>query len=176
MFLGYATTFLTKSMSGDVGKVCDIFTTLAQGSIPLNYKANASIFDATVAHKKGIVIISGGEPTVEVHGTGVGGRNQELALRFAKFCTENSLKNVYLLSGGTDGYDGPTQAAGAIGCYFDQSEEDVPNAVRTIEEYLCASNSYRFYDEYSPSTHLITGHTGTNVMDLHILLIKLGEK
>ncbi|XP_068992920.1 glycerate kinase isoform X1 [Neodiprion pinetum] len=71
---------------------------------------------------KGIMLIGGGEPTVIVQGSGVGGRNQELALRFALDWLENvqesprlSKYDVIMLSGGTDGQDGPTDAAGAFG-------------------------------------------------------------
>ncbi|XP_039439633.1 glycerate kinase isoform X2 [Culex pipiens pallens] len=63
-----------------------------------------------------ILLVSGGEPTVIVKGTGLGGRNQELALRFSVQCFQQELlKGVLLLSAGTDGIDGPTDAAGAIG-------------------------------------------------------------
>ncbi|XP_046749809.1 glycerate kinase isoform X2 [Diprion similis] len=71
---------------------------------------------------KGIMLIGGGEPTVIVQGNGVGGRNQELALRFALDWLENikesprlSKYDVIMLSAGTDGQDGPTDAAGAFG-------------------------------------------------------------
>jgi hydroxypyruvate reductase len=57
----------------------------------------------------------GGETTVKIKGTGLGGRNQELALIVAKLAHENPItKSWVFLSAGTDGRDGPTEAAGAI--------------------------------------------------------------
>lgn len=64
-----------------------------------------------------ICLLAGGEPTVQVKGTGIGGRNQELALRYAYEASKfESLRDIIFLSAGTDGIDGPTTAAGAIGC------------------------------------------------------------
>lgn len=80
------------------------------------------IFDCISSSSYGIVLIGGGEPTVVVTGQGRGGRNQELALRFsldwlAKIKSHPRLADydVIMLSGGTDGQDGPTDAAGAFG-------------------------------------------------------------
>lgn len=80
------------------------------------------IFHRLIGNLGGIVLIGGGEPTVVVTGQGKGGRNQELALRFsldwlAKIKTYPRLVeyDVMMLSAGTDGQDGPTDAAGAFG-------------------------------------------------------------
>lgn len=65
------------------------------------------IIHQSKTESKDMCIIGGGEPTVQVRGDGIGGRNQELALRFSRFCYEEPLLNkVWLLSAGTDGIDG----------------------------------------------------------------------
>ncbi|XP_011350495.1 glycerate kinase isoform X2 [Ooceraea biroi] len=90
--------------------------------LPLSIDKADRIFDAVVGSTGGVVLIGGGEPTVVVTGRGKGGRNQELALRFsldwlARVKREPRLAeyDVTMLSGGTDGQDGPTDAAGAFG-------------------------------------------------------------
>ncbi len=117
-------------------------------------------------------LLFGGETTVTVRGTGKGGRNQELALAFAREIA--GIKGITLLSAGTDGTDGPTDAAGAV--------VDGNTAVRAREAgvhpeaYLGDNDSYTFFSKLDSLTgeshHLITGPTGTNVMDLQIILIE----
>ncbi|MDP4029012.1 MAG: HAD-IIB family hydrolase [Gallionella sp.] len=126
--------------------------------------------------------LSGGETTVVVGGTGKGGRNQELALAFA--LEVEGLAGVSLLSAATDGNDGPTDAAGAL--------VDGRTAARArglgIDPALFLENndSYSFFqrlDELSggnypggelsgAQSHFITGPTGTNVMDMQVLLLE----
>ena len=115
-------------------------------------------------------LLWGGETTVTVHGGGKGGRNQELALAFT--LEIDGMRGVSLLSAGTDGTDGPTDAAGAL--------VDGGAAARARSHgldpltYLENNDSYRFFhrlDELSGGhSHLVTGPTGTNVMDLQIVL------
>ncbi|KAJ2940563.1 hypothetical protein O0L34_g6503 [Tuta absoluta] len=124
---------------------------------------------------KDLCLILGGEITVEVTGTGKGGRNQQLALEYSKNIhkIKNKLKgfDVYLLSAGTDGIDGPTDAAGAIG-HLDLITEAKQQNLDT-EKYLKNNDSYNFYKEFNNGNlHVITGHTGTNVMDIHLIIIK----
>jgi len=90
--------------------------------LPLSINKVNEIFHHIVGSLGDIVLIGGGEPTVVVTGQGKGGRNQELALRFsldwlAKIKTYPRLAeyDVIMLSAGTDGQDGPTDAAGAFG-------------------------------------------------------------
>lgn len=113
-----------------------------------------------------ICLISGGETTVTVKGTGKGGRNTELALSFANKI--RGIKRITLLSAGTDGTDGPTDAAGAI-----VDGETIAKAEKlglNPEEYLDNNDSYNFFKQIN--SLLITGHTGTNVMDIQIILIE----
>ncbi len=111
-------------------------------------------------------LISGGETTVTVKGKGKGGRNTELALSFAMEI--EGVEGVTLLSAGTDGTDGPTDAAGAI-----VDGETIPIARRlglNPEEYLKNNDSYNFFKQ--TGSLLITGPTGTNVMDIQIVLLE----
>jgi glycerate 2-kinase len=110
-------------------------------------------------------IISGGETTVKIRGTGLGGRNQEFVLAAA--IDLDALDRVVVLSGGTDGTDGPTDAAGAIA-----DGRTIARARRLGMDplrYLDNNDSYRFFD---PLDGLLkTGPTNTNVMDVHVVLV-----
>jgi glycerate 2-kinase len=109
-------------------------------------------------------ILSGGETTVMVQGKGKGGRNQEFALAAAMAI--DGLPNLAVLSAGTDGSDGPTDAAGALA-----TGETIRRARQLgldPAKYLAENNSYVFFDALSDLVR--TGPTGTNVMDIHVLL------
>jgi len=117
-------------------------------------------------------LISGGETTVTVKGNGIGGRNQELALSFAMEI--EGIKGITMLSAGTDGTDGPTDAAGAIA---DGNTATLAREFGVIPEiYLENNNSYNFFKRLDFMSkrrhHLITGPTGTNVMDMQIILVE----
>ncbi|MDP1996419.1 MAG: HAD-IIB family hydrolase [Gallionella sp.] len=117
-------------------------------------------------------LLCGGETTVVVRGTGKGGRNQELALAFALEIEE--LEGVSLLSAGTDGGDGPTDAAGAI---VDGNTSVLARSLGLDPaQYLDNNDSYVFFRQFDARSgghsHLITGPTGTNVMDMQVLLLE----
>jgi len=121
-----------------------------------------------VMREKKICLISGGETTVAVRGNGKGGRNTELALSFA--IEIEGVEGITLLSAGTDGIDGQTDAAGAI-----VNGETVIKAKRLgmdPQEYLSNNDSYNFFKK--TNSLLITGPTGTNVMDIQIILVEIG--
>jgi hydroxypyruvate reductase/glycerate 2-kinase len=118
--------------------------------------------------KKGkkICLISGGETTVMVRGSGKGGRNTELALAFA--IDIKDAQGITLLSAETDGTDGPTDAAGAI-----VSGESIQKAILLSLNpagYLVNNDSYTFFRRTGEL--FVTGPTGTNVMDLQVILIR----
>ena len=114
---------------------------------------------------KGLCLISGGEPTVTVTGNGLGGRNMELALAYA--IEIEGFSDITLLSAGTDGTDGPTDAAGAL---VDGTTIALAKAQGLDPmEYLNNNDAYNFFR--NSGGLFITGPTGTNVMDLHIALI-----
>lgn len=110
-------------------------------------------------------LLSGGETTVKIKGTGKGGRNQEFVL--AASLKMSGQKNIVVLSAGTDGTDGPTDAAGAIadGTTLLRARE----AGLEAEQFLANNDSYHFFKELNDL--YITGPTNTNVMDLRIILI-----
>jgi glycerate-2-kinase len=110
-------------------------------------------------------LISGGETTVTVRGRGKGGRNTELALAFAMEI--ESVEGITFLSAGTDGTDGPTDATGAV-----VDGKTIISARKTgldAQEYLDNNDSYNFFKE--SGSLLITGPTGTNVMDMQIVIL-----
>jgi len=110
-------------------------------------------------------IISGGETTVTIRGSGKGGRNQEFALAAAMDI--GHLSNVVILSGGTDGTDGPTDAAGAL-CDNLTLQRAVQTGLSPME-HLKNNDSYNFFARLGDL--LMTGPTNTNVMDLHLVLV-----
>lgn len=117
-------------------------------------------------------LLAGGEPTVELTGKGRGGRNQELALRVGLELKGLELppKGPLFLSGGTDGQDGPTEAAGAItdGGLYDEARTQGLD----IDNVLSNNDSFTFFSHLSAGKHLLVpGLTCTNVMDVHMLLI-----
>ncbi|HEX9917498.1 MAG TPA: glycerate kinase [candidate division Zixibacteria bacterium] len=111
-------------------------------------------------------IISGGETTVKVKGTGLGGRNQEFTL----VCGKNAgkMKNFLILSASTDGTDGPTDAAGAF------CDERVMKKVKVkgldADEFLKNNDSYNFFKKVGGLVKIKP--TGTNVMDIHLILVE----
>jgi glycerate 2-kinase len=116
-----------------------------------------------------IALLAGGETTVALKGNGRGGRNQEMALAFAIRAEEHGLPGDWVfLSGGTDGRDGPTDAAGGL---VDSGTIQRMLAAGIKPGELLANN-----DSYSALKNsqdlLMTGATGTNVADLQILLIQ----
>jgi glycerate-2-kinase len=117
-------------------------------------------------------LLSGGETTVTVHGDGVGGRNQELALAFALGI--EGVPGITLLSAGTDGIDGPTDAAGAI--VDGETVKKARASGMDTAAYLERNDSYSFFKHLDSSagtsSQLKTGQTGTNVMDLQILCVE----
>jgi hydroxypyruvate reductase len=116
-----------------------------------------------------IAFITGGETTVTLRGNGKGGRNQEMALAFAIAAEKHNLTGEWVfLSGGTDGIDGVSPAAGGI--VDNQTLRRMKNAGVNPIELLENNDSY--YALKSSNDLLITGATGTNVADLQILLIQ----
>jgi glycerate 2-kinase len=115
---------------------------------------------------KPVCIISGGETTVTVKGDGVGGRSMELALAFA--LEINGAEGITLLSAGTDGTDGPTDAAGAI--VNGQTIETARREGLDPQAYLENNDSYNFFRKIGGL--YITGPTGTNVMDIQLVVME----
>lgn len=116
-------------------------------------------------NRRRLCLIAGGETTVKVRGSGRGGRNMELALAFVREI--RGCAGITFLSAGTDGTDGPTDAAGAIvdGGTIQRAESMGLHA----EDYLERNDTYSFFRKTGEL--LVTGPTGTNVMDIQIALL-----
>ncbi|MBO5930609.1 MAG: glycerate kinase [Clostridia bacterium] len=119
---------------------------------------------AELAQKKSTpgCLIFGGETVVHLRGNGKGGRNQELALAAAKYIS--GMQNVAVFSVGSDGTDGPTDAAGG---YVDG---DTYSLIKDYEQHLDNNNSYNALKEVDGL--IVTGPTGTNVNDFAAILVK----
>jgi len=110
-------------------------------------------------------LLSGGETTVTLRGTGKGGRNQEFALAAA--LDIDDVDNLVVFSAGTDGTDGPTDAAGAVA--DPKTVSRATNRGLDPLSYLNNNDAYHFFEKLGDL--IITGPTNTNVMDLQIILI-----
>jgi glycerate-2-kinase len=151
--LGFNTLLLTSMIQGDVSELSKLIESLIRET----QKSDIPI-------KKPACILIGGEPTLQIKGKGKGGRNQELALQvLIKY-----IEDPYLfLSCGTDGTDGPTDAAGAIVTHGTIQRAELLDL--NPLKYLKNNDSYNFF---SPLRDLIkTGPTRTNVMDIMVALI-----
>jgi hydroxypyruvate reductase len=116
-----------------------------------------------------LALLAGGETTVTLRGRGRGGRNQELALAFAMQAKDRGLDGHWVfLSGGTDGRDGPTDAAG--GLVDPSSLARIQAAGGDAAALLANNDSYRAFE--LSGDLLKPGATGTNVADLQVLLLE----
>ncbi|MEO1638877.1 MAG: DUF4147 domain-containing protein [Pseudomonadota bacterium] len=113
-------------------------------------------------HAKPGVTLWGGETTVVLRGTGRGGRNQELALRIAQEAVRRGWQEWTCLQGGSDGRDGPTDAAGGV------VDQGTLARIGDVERYLANNDSYAALE--AAGDLLMTDATGTNVADLGVLI------
>jgi hydroxypyruvate reductase len=152
--LGYNTLILSTRLQGEARQVAAMLA-----SVALEVKAGDR------PAKKPACLIAGGETTVTLRGPGKGGRNQELALAAALHLEGH--QGIALLAAGTDGTDGPTDAAGAFadGATLARGRTKGLSA----RDFLERNDSYTYFHQLGDL--LLTGPTGTNVMDLHIILI-----
>jgi glycerate 2-kinase len=152
--LGYHPFVLSTSIEGETRDVAGVHAAIAR-----------EILESGRPARPPVCLISGGETTVTLRGAGMGGRNQEFVLATALGLAGRP--GVVVLSGGTDGSDGPTDAAGALA-----DGETVARAAALgldARQFLANNDSYRFFDALGDL--LRTGPTGTNVMDIRLLLI-----
>jgi glycerate-2-kinase len=113
-------------------------------------------------------LISGGEPTVRLAPAeirGRGGRNQQLCL--AALAELDDWRGVALLSGGTDGEDGPTDAAGA--CVDEPIAQEARRLGLDANDFLARNDAYAFFK--ASGGLLMTGPTHTNVCDLRVITV-----
>lgn len=153
--LGYRTLLLSSLVEGETREVAKVHAAIAKEILlsgnPIPPPA---------------CILSGGETTVTLSGKGKGGRNQEFVLAAALEIA--GWEEIMVLSAGTDGTDGPTEAAGAF------ADGKTLQRGKTMGlapwSYLKENDSYTFFHKLGDL--LITGPTGTNVMDLRIMLVR----
>ncbi|NLJ90306.1 MAG: glycerate kinase [Clostridiales bacterium] len=126
----------------------------------------ASIAEYYKDTKESLAFIAGGETVVRVKGKGLGGRNQEIALGAAEQLSK--LNNVAVFSVGSDGTDGPTDAAGG---YVDNNTKEILKK-QNIDIHEILDNNDAYNGLKACNGLIITGPTGTNVNDLSVLLIK----
>ena len=153
--LNFNTLLLSTYIQGEAREIAKVIAALAK---------EIRAADRPIA--KPACIIWGGETTVTLKGRGTGGRNQELALAAA--IAIDGLPNVLIEALGTDGTDGPTDAAGAIA-----TGETLSRARQLGLEahlYLADNDAYHFFKPLGEL--IVTGPTGTNVNDLMFLLVE----
>jgi len=152
--LGYHTLLLSSFVEGETREVARVHAAIAK-----------EILQTGNPIPRPACFLSGGETTVTIVGRGLGGRNQEFALAAA--LEIDSLENVVVLSAGTDGTDGPTDAAGAW------ADGLTVTRARTLgmdpPRFLRDNDSHRFFAALEDL--FVTGPTLTNVMDLRVVVV-----
>ena len=152
--IGYNTLILSSMIEGETRDVAQVHGAIAK---EINKTGNPLPIPAC--------ILSGGETTVTLKGKGRGGRNQEFALATAIDIA--GMESIVALSAGTDGTDGPTNAAGAIA-----DTNTIKKALASgldPNNFLSNNDSYNFFNKLGDL--FITGPTNTNVMDLRIIIV-----
>jgi len=153
--LGYNTLILTSQIQGEAKEIA---------------RATAGMISEIIASGHPIprpaCLLMGGETTVTIRGTGKGGRNQELVLS-ALLSLKHVSEPYILVSCGTDGTDGPTDAAG--GMISGETWAKTRKLNLNPQEYLGRNDAYHFLDKVGGL--IKTGPTGTNVMDIIFALI-----
>lgn len=152
--LGFRSYIIDTGLEGDVDTVCESILNTA-----ISFRNNEDI-------PKPACLLYGGETTVRVTGSGLGGRNQHLALSAA--IKLKDIPGITILSAGTDGTDGPTDAAGAV------ADSDTFAEASSMDEdpvnYLADFNSYNFFRRIGGL--ITTGPTYTNVMDIVVVIVE----
>ena len=166
-----------------IGSVRQLCASAAEAATALGYRArvltaglcctarDAGSFLASIAQYhadagESLAFICGGETVVRLTGHGLGGRNQELALAAAPGIA--GLEGVCVFSVGSDGTDGPTDAAGG---YVDgQTLSRLRDSGLNVDDVLADNDAYHAL--LAVDGLIVTGGTGTNVNDVSVLLIK----
>ncbi len=151
---GMETVILTGFEEGRIEEWVDFYSRIVEHALSREKPSRPRLY------------LSGGEITVEVKGKGRGGRNQEFVLRMAEKLASFE-KGWMVASLGTDGIDGPTDAAGAVA-----GPETVRKAQRlglSMRRYIENNDSYTFFEKLGGLVK--TGPTGTNVMDIRMMLV-----
>jgi hydroxypyruvate reductase/glycerate 2-kinase len=153
--MGYNTLLLSSYITGESKEMAKVFSALGRNELlharPMSRPA---------------CILAGGETTVTIKNGGKGGRCQEMALSFA--IETEGLEGLLFLAAGTDGIDGPTDAAGA----FADGDSVEKGSMKGLDarSMLNSHDSYNFFNGIGDLLKI--GQTGTNVMDIYILLVE----
>lgn len=169
--LGYHPVILGTQVEGEAREIPHIYTAMAlhlqQG------EGDSATFP--LAPSLPVALIAGGETTVSMprNCQGKGGRNQELALSAALMLEKLSLRNVVVASVGTDGTDGPTDAAGAVvdGTTVQQQLEQARAALSNHDAYTFFEELAKIESSPAIPPLIKTGPTGTNVADIAVTLV-----
>jgi len=151
---GYTPYLLSSTIDGEAKEVGKFFSAIAR-----------EIVSGKSSFKTPCAIIAGGETVVKIKGSGKGGRNQELALSCAQGI--EGLKHTVFFSVGSDGTDGPTDAAGGI--VGGETAAKLRSTGIPLEVYLDNNDSYHALEAVDALVK--TGPTGTNVNDVMVLLV-----
>jgi len=161
--LGYEVIVLSTTIDGETRDIARMHAAIVQEMIREMIGEEAR---ATAAQRgRKVCFLSGGETTVTLRGKGLGGRNQEFVLAALDALGSSGTatrRGVTIFSAGTDGIDGPTDAAGAV---WNTSKKPSLDP----REFLAANDSYHFFEREGGLVK--TGPTGTNVMDVRIFLL-----
>jgi hydroxypyruvate reductase len=151
---GFTPMILSSSMEGETREVARVHAAIAREVRTSGHPLQAPA-----------CLISGGETTVTLRGSGKGGRNQEFALAAGLDIAD--LADVVILSAGTDGTDGPTDAAGAVvdGATLARARETGLNPRQALDD----NDAYPFFQRLDDL--VMTGPTRTNVMDVRLILV-----
>ncbi len=173
--LGYHPVVLGTQIEGEAKEIPHVYTAMALQLQQLSVQSFSGEF--SVASALPVALIAGGEATVSLSSDskGKGGRNQEMALSAGLLLEKLDLRNVVFASLGTDGTDGPTDAAGAV-----VDATTVRHDMEGGRDALRTHNAYPFFERLGqmdvyhsrPSPLIKTGPTGTNVADICITLIE----
>ncbi len=153
--LGLAVQIITDSDQGDISDVVKYYVQ--------HIKKNS---DSISGSARPLLLVGGGEVTVKVKGKGLGGRNQQFILQVLQELADFN-RPFCAMSFGSDGIDGPTDAAGAWIDHTTHAKALTMNI--SIKDYLDNNDSYHFFAQLDQL--LKTGPTGTNVMDLRMFYL-----
>ena len=152
--LGYRTLVLSSEIEGETREIARMHAAIAR-----------EIARRGRPLKPPACVITGGETTVTIKGNGLGGRNQEFVLAAAIEIA--GVPDTVVFSAGTDGTDGPTDAAGAI------ADGDTLRRNPDAHRFLDENDSYHYFQPLGDL--VMTGPTNTNVMDVRLLLVGSGQ-
>lgn len=156
--LGYDARILSTTLDGEASSAGIYFAGMAR-----------DIASNKTGSTKPVIMITGGETTVTIRGKGKGGRNQEMSLAFADELHRilPGAQNIFFLSAGTDGSDGPTDAAGAFVTPELMEKMNLISAKAAAR--LADNDTYHFFEDTGDLFK--TGPTYTNVCDIQLLAV-----